>query len=231
MARGLGADADDQPPGRRRPLPARRVAFPRPRRGRPDRQCREPRRPSAATAPSTGIMRRPRPRWSAMTKTIAAGLCGRRASWLSRSPRLHRVGDDRGISARAAGRERRSSPTSRSAGWRPPTKWPKSSAGWRSTLRRRRPAGSSTSTGQLCSLAPSSRWRGAACRSLFRSASRRPGRAARADREQRPALWRRLQGIGRLGQAGAAGPDPRQHLSRRHLRDFRDPDHREPAIS
>ena len=41
--------------------------------GGPDRQCRQPRRLSRRFARSTGIMRRRRPAWSAMTQTIARG--------------------------------------------------------------------------------------------------------------------------------------------------------------
>ncbi len=43
------------------------------RHGGPDRQRRQPRRLSRRFARSTGIMRRPRARWSRMTRTIARG--------------------------------------------------------------------------------------------------------------------------------------------------------------
>ena len=55
-----------------------------------------------------------------------------------------------------------------------------------------------------------------------------PGRAAaRADRAGRAAMGRGLRRFDRLGQARAAGADPRQHLSRRHLRHFAPSCHRQ----
>ena len=106
-----------------------------------------------------------------------------------------------------------------------PTRSPRRSAGWRST----RPP-SSTGIGdrrqwrQLCSLAcarcsPLRR----ASRSPSRSASRRARSSSRARRSRAPGpQWAAAcERLGRLGQARAAGPHPRQHLSGRHLRHFR----------
>ena len=96
------------------------------------------------------------------------------------------------------------------------------SAGWRPTRRPPRPAASSTSTARAM-------FASLRTRALAIAADRHPARQdAAPDRAGRRARSRRrartgrgLRRTGTMEQARAAGADPRQHLSRRHLRHLR----------
>ena len=185
--------------------------------------------PFAAIQPAALALCRVQGRDGRHDQDHRARLCGATASSrFAVAPGLHRVGDDRRISRRAAA-ARRSSPTSRSGRVASTDevaeiiRWlaidaPASATGSDDRRQRR----------QLCSLACSLVRRG---RAVLPSSSRSASRArsnSRSRRSRRRARFGRdVQGLGRLGQACAAGPDPRQHLSRRDLRHLRDPDHRQ----
>ena len=119
----LAAHADHQPAIRGGPQPPRRVAFPRPRHSRADRQCREPRRLSRRQPPALALCG-VEGRAGGDDQDDRARLCRRWRAVLRGRARLHRLGNDRRISGRAAA-ARRSSPTSRWAGSRPPTRSPR----------------------------------------------------------------------------------------------------------
>ena len=111
-------------------------------------------------------------------------------------------------------------------------KSPKRSAGWPPMRPPPRPGRSSTSMEPAmfarAALAPSCcrHCRSAALHPAGQGAA--PDRAAQsADRGVGTAMGGGLRRLDRLGQAGPAGPDPRQHLSGRHLRHLRDPDRRQ----
>ena len=127
-----------------------------------------------------------------MTKIDRARLRGRGHPRLRRRAGLHRLGDDRGISAGPRRRADRRRHPARPRRHRP-TRSPKSSAGWRSTRRRRRPAASSTSMARamfasllLLAAAQLGQHHDPA------SEDAAAGRAAhRADRDRGPGLWSR----------------------------------------
>ena len=135
----LGADAADQPARRRRALPARRAPFPRARAAAAGSSTSPAAPPIAATAPITGIMPRPRPAWSAMTKTIARAYAGEGIYAFTVCPGFTVTGmvedylESRGglaVARRPADRPAR----------RRPTRSPRRCAGWPWTRRPRRPA-------------------------------------------------------------------------------------------
>ena len=162
-----------------------------------------------------------------MTKTIARGYAAE-GVLASPSRRLHRVGDDRRISAgpRRCGDRRRHSARPRRLNRRSCRSHPlagdrSAGLGDRSDHRRER--------SQLCSLV-SSCWLSLREPSSYRlplgqgPPARRAAACAGA-RAPAPASLASAR-MGRLGQARSAGPYPRQHLSRRHLRHLVDPDRR-----
>ena len=143
-----------------------------------------------------------------MTKTIARGYAAEGILVLRGRAGLHRVRDDRGISAgprRRADRRRHPARPRRHA----PTRSPRSSAGSRPTRRPRRPAASSTSTARAMFASLAARGRAADRVPLGKP---RPVEQPLAPIETPARLAPRAR-IGRLRQARAAGPDPRQHLS------------------
>ena len=181
------------------------------------------------SARSTGIMRRPRRRWSAMTKTIARGYAADGILAFAVAPGftvsemteeyLAGRGGAKIVADIPLGRVASTDEIAETIRWLA-IDAPASATGSGHRRQRR----------QLCSLACASLRRGRADpadRHPARQARARSSGRSRADRNAGPALGARLQGLGRLGQAGAAGPDPRQHLSGRHLRHLRDPDHRQ----
>ena len=90
----------DQPAGRRPTCAGSPCRISSTAGRRADRQRRQPRRLSRRFARSTGIMPRPRARMVAMTRTIARGYAAEGILVLRGRARLHRVGNDRGISRR-----------------------------------------------------------------------------------------------------------------------------------
>ena len=201
-------------------LPSR--ALPRPRRGRADRQCREPRR-VPGDSPQHWHYAASKAAIVGTTRTIARGYAGGGDSLLRGGARLHRVRDDGGISPGARGgadRRRHPARPRRQA----PTRSPRSSAGSRPMRPPRRRAASSTPTAPA--MFASLFWRLPARRSC-RSSSRWESLSRSKSRSRRSRPTARcspqVQGLGRLRQARAAGANPRQHLSGRDLRHLLDP--------